>query len=358
MGDFIKNLPILPDQASTFASEYDLLFWTLTALTIVFTTLVLLMLIILSLRYRRGAQVDRSRPVHHDIRLELTWSLGPLLIGLGVFVWAAWLFPRAYRPPANADEIFVIGKQWMWHIQHPNGIRENNELHVPIGRPFKLTMISQDVIHSFFIPAFRLKRDVIPGRYTTAWFEATRPGKYHLFCAEYCGTNHSEMGGFVYVMKPEDYQRWLENGGMSGENKQATAVLTMESAGRALYEQLACGNCHDADGIQRGPMLAGIYGKPGKLPNGQTATVDTGYIREWLINPPEKFSEKYQQSMPSYKGQISEYQVLQLAAYIKSLKAESNTASAPETPGNPKRPQPASQAATAQAGSSAPAGRM
>ncbi len=344
----------MPEEASTYAGPYDLLFLALTILTVVFTFLVLGFLIFLAIRYRRGARVDRSRPISHDIRLELTWSIIPLLLGLGVFAWAAVLFPSVYRPPANAEEIFVIGKQWMWHIQHPNGIRENNELHVPTGRPFKLTMISQDVIHSFFIPAFRVKRDVIPGRYTTAWFQATKPGKYHIFCAEYCGTNHSEMTGYVYVLTPEDYQRWVENNGPSGEAPGSTAVLTMAEAGHQLYTQLACGTCHDPDALNRGPLLEGIYGTQGKLPNGQPAPVDNTYIREWLLNPSERLSQKYQQSMPSYKGQLTEFQILQLAACIQSLRP-GGAQPPPTAPSTPQRRRRGGNAAPIAAGGSQPA---
>ncbi len=317
----------------------------------------LALLVFFSIRYRRGAQVDRSRPVDTDHRLELTWSIIPLGIGLVIFVWAAVLYPQAFRPPANADEIFVVGKQWMWHLQHPNGIRENNELHVPTGRPIKLTMISQDVIHDFWVPAFRVKRDVIPGHYTTCWFEATQPGKYHIFCSQYCGTNHSEMTGFVYVMTQEDFQRWEANGGPSGESQTPMPrVQTLAEQGKALYDQQACGSCHDADGTGRGPILAGLWGHTDKLPSGQPATIDTAFVREWLINPPDKISDKFQQSMPSYKGQLTEFQILQLAAYIKSLQASSATPPVTATMTTVGNPQPPNGNGTGNSGPLIPSG--
>jgi cytochrome c oxidase subunit 2 len=321
----MRNLPILPDQASNFAMQSDALFWVLTLLTLAFTLLVGVLILVLAVRYRRGSKVDRSKPVHTSHILELSWSIGPLLLGLAVFVWAAKLFSSMYgRAPANADEIYVIGKQWMWHLQHTNGIRENNELHVPVGRPVKLTMISQDVIHSFYVPAFRVKRDVIPGRYTSIWFTPTKAGKYHLFCAEYCGTQHSEMGGWVYVMEPTEYQQWLATGGQRTTSSQPIPK-TMEAAGAALYEQQGCGNCHDADGTQRGPSLAGLYGNQVKLRNGQTAIADEVYLRKSILEPSEDIADTYQQVMPSYKGQITEEQVLQLIAYIKSLSKPATT---------------------------------
>jgi cytochrome c oxidase subunit 2 len=353
------SFPILPPDASTFAYQVNLLFYALTLLTVIFTVIVLAAMIFLSIRYRRGAQVDRSHPVDTDHRLELAWSLGPLAIGLVIFVWAAVLYPMAFRPPANAEEIFVVGKQWMWHIQHPNGIRENNELHVPTGRPFKLTMISQDVIHDFWVPAFRVKRDVIPGHYTTCWFEATEPGKYHIFCSQYCGTNHSEMTGYVYVMTPEDYERWEENGGPSGESTTPMPRSpTLAEQGKVLYDQQACGSCHDADATSRGPILTGLYGHQGQLPSGQPATIDTAYIREWLLNPPEKISDKYQQSMPSYKGQLTEFQILQLAAFIKSPPASGTTPASTPTGTTPSTPQNGPVGSTATRGQVTTAGNQ
>lgn len=332
----MPNSPIVPPQASNFAGEYDALFFVLTALTVFFSALVIFSAIILAIRYRRGNKVDRSRPVDHNPRLEIGWMMVLLFLALGVFAWGAKLYAEMYTPLNRADalEVFVIGKQWMWQAQHTNGVRENNELHVPVGRPVKLTMISQDVIHSFFVPAFRIKRDVIPGAYTTVWFTPTKPGKYHLFCAEYCGTQHSEMGGYVYAMEPTAFQEWLATGG-DKLTQQAAKSLTMADAGAAIYEQKACGNCHAGNAVpERGPSLVGIYNKVVKLANGQTARADDAYLREAILNPYQRLTAGYGPTMPVYKGTLTEEQVLQLIAYMKSLNSPGNNdpTNAPTSP--------------------------
>lgn len=328
----MRGLPILPEQASNFAVESDALYYTLTLLTAVFTLIVFGLVIFLAVRYRRGNQVDRSNPVHHSSILEMSWSIGPMILGLAVFVWSARLFAQMYGvPPKNAMEIYVIGKQWMWHIQHPNGIRENNELHIPVGRAVKLTMVSQDVIHSFFVPAFRVKRDVIPGRYTSVWFAPTKTGRFHLFCAEYCGTQHSEMGGWVTVMEPAEFQKWLASGGQRTQDTQPLP-RTMAEAGKAVYDQQGCGNCHDPDGMNRGPSLAGLYLSQVKLKNGKTDIADESYLRKSIMTPTEEIADTYQQIMPSYKDQITEEQLLQVIAYIKSLAGRPAAGNQPGTP--------------------------
>lgn len=333
-----KNLPLITEQASSLAAQSDAVFFTLLALTIFFTALVGCMVGFLAIRYRRGNRVDRSRPAHHSTVLELSWSVGPLFLALAVFVWAAKLFATMFGPaPKDAMDIFVVGKQWMWHIQHQNGIRENNELHIPLGRPVKLTMISQDVIHDFSVPAFRMKRDVIPGTYTSFWFTAIKTGKYHLFCAQYCGTNHSEMDGYVYVMEPTEFQQWLASGGQRIQDTQPLPT-TMAAQGQALYERQGCGNCHDPDGMNRGPSLNGIYGRTVQLRDGGTTIADDMYLRKSILDSSEDIVSTYQQIMPSYKGQLTEEQVLKLLAYIKSLAAPTadGTASSPAT-GSPRR---------------------
>jgi cytochrome c oxidase subunit II len=324
-----RDLPIIPDQASNFAAESDALYYTLSGLTAVFTLIVFVLVIFLAVRYRRGNRVDRSNPVHHSSILEMTWSILPLILGLAVFVWSAKLFAAMYgAAPKDSLEIYVIGKQWMWHLQHPNGIRENNELHVPVGRPVKLTMVSQDVIHSFFVPAFRIKRDVIPGNYTSVWFTPTKAGKYHIFCAEYCGTQHSEMTGSVYVMEPKDFEKWTATGGQRVDDTQPPP-RTMAEAGKAVYDQQGCGNCHDSDGTNRGPSLAGLYRSQVKLKNGQTAVADEAYLRKAIMTPSEEIADTYQQIMPAYKDQISEEQLLQIIEYIKTLSGRQATAGGP-----------------------------
>lgn len=319
------NYPFMPEQASEFAKQVDAIFFVLTGLTILFTVIVLSFLIFLAVRYRAGNDVNRFQPRHskwHSL-LEVGWSLPPLFLGLAVFVWAAIPYTYIYKPKKDAIEIYVVGKRWMWHIQHANGVRENNELHVPVGKDIQLNLISQDVIHGFFVPAFRIKRDALPGRFNTMWFTPTKVGTYHLFCSEYCGTQHSEMIGKVYVMEPKDYQAWLASGG----EKVVAAHQTMEALGQEIYDKMACGSCHDKDGIGRGPVLTGIYGTKVKTRDGSIKTVDNNYLRDAILNPSDDIVEKYQQIMPSYKGQLSEEQVLQLIAYIKSLDTVARTTS-------------------------------
>lgn len=327
------NFPLMPEQASEFAPEYDKLFWMTTALTIFFTLLVGIGIIVIAIRYRKGAKVDRSNPVNTHMALEITWSVIPLIMGLGIFFWAAKLFVDSRQPPKDAMDIFVIGKQWMWHVQHPNGIRENNTLHVPVGKAVRLTMISQDVIHSFFIPQFRIKQDVLPGRYTMQWFRATKIGKYNLFCTEYCGTQHSEMGGYVHVMSQSDYQDWLASG---GEDPGPTKP-TMEEAGKKVWDRLSCGNCHGAQDTERGPSLNGIIGTERKMADGSTARVDATYLRESIVDPYRRLTQGYDKTMPAYKGQITEEEILQLIAHMRTMgyvQAPAGPNSPPPTPEN------------------------
>jgi cytochrome c oxidase subunit 2 len=357
----MMNFPLRPPAASQYASDHDLLFFAILGLTVFFTFLVAGLIAFLAFRYRRGSKVDRTGAVETDHRLELMWTVIPLMLALGVFIWAAKLFTVAYNPPPDAKEIFVIGKQWMWHTQHMNGIRENNELHVPAGEPVKLTMISQDVIHSFFVPAFRIKRDVMPGIPTSIWFTPTRPGKYYLFCTEYCGTQHSEMTGWVTVMEPADFAQWYatrDKATPSPEVSPAQAAVsspvTMEAAGRELYEQLACGSCHDPGGMNRGPSLAGLYGSRVPLENGRTVIADHAYLRQSILYPSDKIAERYQQIMPSYKDQLTEDQVNQLIVYIRSLGGNQTPGGQPEgveaaVTGQPKGVRPANAAGRAAA---------
>ena len=222
------------------------------------------------------------------------------------------------RTPARAINIYVVGRQWMWKFQHPSGQREINELHVPLGQPIRLVMASQDVIHSFYVPAFRIKMDVIPGRYTETWFEATKTGEYHMHCTEYCGAQHATMGGRVVVMEPVQYQAWLS--GASGREATGTTdePASLAAAGEATFQQLGCSGCHRPDGGGAGPSLVGIFGQPQPLEGGQTAIADEQYIRESILRPNVQIVAGYQPIMPSYEGQISEEQLLQLIEYIRS----------------------------------------
>ncbi|NJM06851.1 cytochrome c oxidase subunit II [Candidatus Gracilibacteria bacterium] len=327
----MNNFPLFPDQASTFAPQIDLLYGVLVALSLLFAGVIPFVILFLIVKYHRSMKADRSNPVHSNLKLELTWSIIPLILALGVFTWGALLYIDMRRAPDDTLEVYVIGKRWMWHTQHPNGKRENNELHVPIGQPVKLIMTSQDVIHSFYIPAFRIKQDVLPGRYTTMWFEATRAGEYHLFCAEYCGTEHSRMGGRVVVMSMADYQTWLTTPGEvilpDGVDAVADGGVVagpavgdpMALAGQQLFTNLGCVGCHRDDGAGQGPSLVGLFGAQGQLADGSTVLADENYVRESILNPNAKIAAGYQPIMPSYQGQLSEDQILQLVAYIKSL---------------------------------------
>ena len=316
------QFPLLPPQASEFAERYDWLFWATSALTAIFTGLVFTLVVFLSIRYRRGNKVNRKNAPDHNLLLEITWSVIPGILGIGIFFWATLLFAEAKSPPKDAMEIFVIGKQWMWHVEHQNGVRENNELHVPVGVPIKLTMISQDVIHSFFIPAFRAKMDVVPGRYTSQWFTPTKLGRYYLFCAEMCGTQHSEMVGYVTVMAKDEFAQWLQNGGTRFE----PAAMTMTGAGHRLYDKYGCGNCHGAKDSENGPSLYAIYGKTRPIAGQGNVVADDAYLRESIFEPYKKLTVGYDKTMAEYKGVLTEEEVLQLNAYIKSLGAATEPA--------------------------------
>lgn len=309
-------IPLQPPAASTIAGGVDKLYYVLTGITAFFTVLIFSIIFYFMVKYRRRSDEEHAPPTHTSMALELTWTIIPSMICAVLFVWASALYVRNARPPAASNEIFVIGKQWMWHVQHPEGPREIDELHVPVGVPVKLTMTSQDVIHDFYIPAFRVKKDVLPGRYSSIWFEATETGTFHLFCAQYCGTNHSQMIGWVYVMTPTDYAAWLAGG---------EQTVSMAQQGERLFSQFGCGTCHVSGNSGRGPSLAGIYGKPEKLASGQTQVVDEGLIRQAIVNPNSVRVPGYEAIMPTYQGQIDEEQVLQLIAYVKSLGSEERT---------------------------------
>lgn len=303
------NFPIFPEQASTFAPRIDSIYFVLTALSLIFAVPVAFLIVFFTIRYRRGKDVNRTKLMTENLRLETTWSVGPFMLAIGIFGWAAFEFFELQRAPVDTLDIYIIGKQWMWQAQHPTGKGEINELHIPIDRPIKLIMTSQDVIHSFYIPAFRVKQDVLPGRYTTLWFEASKAGEYHLFCTEYCGTDHSRMGGRIVVLNQLDYQRWLS--GETGE--------TLVEAGARLFEERGCASCHNEQSNARGPSLVGLFGQEVALRDGRTVIADEEYLRESILNPRAKVVADYRALMPTYEGQLSEEALLQLIAYIKSL---------------------------------------
>lgn len=325
-----KDLQLFPDSAAIGAAGVDANYFFILAVSAFFAVSISLAIVYFALRYKRKSEEDVPKPIHGSIILELSWTIVPFLISMMMFVGGAVVFFRNYQVPANAMEIFVVGKQWMWKTQHPNGVREINELHVPVNRPVKLIMTSEDVIHSYYIPAFRLKKDVVPGQYSTMWFEANKVGKYHLFCAEYCGTQHSGMIGSVYVMEEADYEAWL-SGSIRGE--------TTQQAGERLFNRLGCATCHKADNTGRGPTLVDVFGKPVKLQNGMSVVADEGYLRESVLKPSVKTVAGYTVEMPTFQGQISEEGLLQVISYIKSLSKTAAEAPAPATgsPGATKK---------------------
>ena len=310
------GIPLRPRPGSTIADNVDKLHFFLTGLTLFFTVLIFSAIFYFAIRYRRRSEDEVPPPTVTYLPLEITWTLIPCAICAFIFYWGASLYFQNSRPPNNAMEIFVIGKQWMWQLQHPEGQREINELHVPLGVPVKLTMTSEDVIHGFYIPAFRVKKDVLPGRYTSIWFQPTEIGQFHLFCSQYCGALHSGMEGWIYVMAPADYANWLA-GGVKGQS--------MTEIGENLFTQYGCNTCHKPDGSGRGPSLVGQFGRPQKLSDGRTLTVDEGFVRQAITNPNSMPIPGYTPVMPSFQGQLNEDQILQLIAYIKSLGAQERT---------------------------------
>jgi len=306
----MAQVPLFPPQASTVANDVDALYVFLVAVSAFFAVLIAGLIAYFAVKYRRRDPLAIGARITGSIALELLWTVIPLGIAMVMFVWGAAVFYRMARPPKNAMDIYVVGKRWMWKVQHPDGQREINQLHVPVGRPVRLTMGSEDVLHSFYIPAFRVKWDVIPGRTTTAWFEATRAGEYHLFCAEYCGTKHSRMIGSVVVMEPADFQSWLGGGRAEG---------SIADAGAKLFQSLGCATCHSGGPQAQAPVLQGLYGKSVTLADGSTVTADENYIRESIVNPQARVVAGFAPIMPPYQGQINEEGLLQLLAYVKSL---------------------------------------
>jgi cytochrome c oxidase subunit 2 len=313
----LERFSLFPEQASTVAGQVDALYFFLIAISAFFSTLIAALVIVFSVKYRRRSDNEVTPAIHGSLKLELIWTLIPFALTMVIFVWSASLYVTIRRPPDDALQVFVVGKQWMWKLQHMEGRREINELHVPLGRSVKLLMTSEDVIHSFFVPAFRIKADVVPGRYNTAWFEATKLGTYHLFCAEYCGTQHSRMIGRVVVMEPADYQEWLSGKEESGSA--TTVAQAPQSSGEALFTQRGCATCHHSQPGALGPALAGLFGSNVQLADGGSVIADEGYLRESIVNPRAKLVHGYKAVMPTFQGQLDEDSLLQLIEYIKSL---------------------------------------
>jgi cytochrome c oxidase subunit 2 len=322
------NFPFFPQQASAQAGQVDAIYFFMVAVTAFFSILIAALVVFFAIRYRRRHDDEIGHAIHGSLALELLWTIIPFFIVMVMFAWGAKVFFDLYRPPVGAMEVYVVGKQWMWKVQHMDGQREINELHVPVGRPVKLIMGSEDVLHSYYIPAFRVKADVIPGRYNHLWFTATKAGTYHLFCAEYCGTKHSGMIGSVVAMEPQDFQAWL-SGGRASDSPVA--------AGEKLFSDLACNTCHRTDSQGRGPMLTNIFGKQVELQDGRSVLADEAYIRESIVNPQAKIVAGFQPLMPTFQGLVTEEQLLQLITYVKSLsQAGQAPASAPQSPVMPQ----------------------
>src|ERR1019366_7420830 len=306
---WMTNFALFPPEASKIAPQMDALFFFMVLVSLIGLTIVVLLIVSFSILYSK-----QRHPVAVQIEgstlLEATWTIIPLGLFLVMFAWGALIYFRVYTPPANSMNIYVVGKQWMWKAEHPGGQHEINSLHIPVNKPIQLTLISQDVFHSFSIPAFRVKREAIPGRYTTVWFEATDPGTYHLFCTQYCGTQHSGMIGDIVVLTPENYKKWLT---------ESPSGVSLQQNGERLFASLSCNPCHNGQPDSRGPSLANVYGSKLTLTSGQSATADEAYLRESILNPSEHVTQGFAPIMPTYQGQISEDGVIALVEYIKNL---------------------------------------
>jgi len=308
-----SGFSLFPAQASTLAPEIDNLYLGIIAITAFFAVVVVIFVVYFAIKYRDDTGEKVGAPITGSVPLELGWSLIPFFISIGIFVWASIVFFHIVRAPDQTLEVYSTGKRWMWRFQHVDGQREINELHVPVGRPIRVVFTSEDVLHDLFIPAFRVKADAVPGRYSAIWFEPTQVGQYHIFCAEYCGTRHSGMIGTVFVMEQADYQTWLSGGGTAGG--------TMLQQGQTLFTQLACVTCHLADGSGRGPSLVGVFGSKVALEDGSTVTADESYLRESILTSQAKTVKGYEHVMPTFQGLINEDGVAALIEYIKSMQA-------------------------------------
>ncbi len=309
----MQPLPFFPDEASNFAGNVDSLFSFILLTCLFFSVTVTLLVIFAAFKYKRKSEGEVGDTVEGNTPMEIGWTLLPLVIAIGIFAWGAVIYVNFRTAPKDTLDIYVIGKQWMWKLQQPNGRKEINELHVPVNRNIKLIMGSEDVIHNFYVPAFRVKMDVVPGRYNTLWFRPTKVGKYHFFCSQYCGTNHAIMGGWVTVQDPADYAAWLSDEG---------GDLNPVSAGEKLFTQLACVTCHIGNGTGRAPSLNGVYQGKVLLADGSTVIADEAYIRESILQPKAKIVAGYQPVMPTFQGLVTEEQILSLTAYIKSLQSQ------------------------------------
>ncbi len=335
----MEKFPLVPEQASEHASRpfgYDWLFFTITGLTVVFTIIVGLLVLVLAVRYRRGTKVNRSNPPTHNTILELSWTVLPLVIAIGIFAWSSINFIGVRQMPKDAVDVFVIGKQWMWHVQHMDGTRENNELHIPVGKPIKMTMISQDVIHAMYLPEFRAQYHVVPGRYTQLSFTPTKTGKFKMLCGMHCGTDHSQMWGYVYVLSESEYAEWLD--GQKG-NRFNPKAKTMVDAGKDIWDQNRCFTCHTGENTVRGPSLNGIFGGTRTFEDGSSAVADEDYLRQSIVDPSRRLVKGYDPTMQAYQDRLTEEDILSLIEYIKTMGTASPDGE--KAPVEQERPTPA-----------------
>jgi cytochrome c oxidase subunit II len=301
---------LFPPEASTSAHRVDTLFLALILISLFYVAVVFLPILFFCIKYRRGSTADRSNPSEGSNLLEIGWTTLPTLMGLGLFAWGALDYFRIEYRPANAIDVQVVGKQWMWKLQHAEGKREINELHIPVDRTVALTLISQDVIHSFFVPAFRVKQDVVPGKYTSEWFKPTRTGEYHIFCSQYCGTQHAQMIGRVVVMQPRAYENWLKTG------EQTESIVR---AGERLFHDRGCSGCHSPNSKFHAPLLQGLYRNPVPLADGTMAIATDEYLRDSILQPAKQITAGYDNIMPSFSGHLSEEEIMELIAYVKAI---------------------------------------
>ncbi|OZI34806.1 cytochrome c oxidase subunit II [Bordetella genomosp. 10] len=300
---------LLPVAASSVAPGTDHLFLTLVGVAGTMALALTVLAIVFCVRYRRGSTADRSRAPDHANGLEWTWTIAPLLIFIGLFLWGAYDYAALTRAPAGAMPVYVVAKQWVWTLEHEDGTREIDELHVPVGQPVRLLMTSQDVIHSFYVPAFRIKQDVVPGRYTAIWFTATKAGTYHLLCAEFCGTDHASMGGGIVAMPPEQYRQWAAQG---------RAGPDLAERGYRLFSEHGCAGCHDARSTVHAPDLTNLFGRRVFLQDGRVVVADETYIRDSILEPGKDVVAGYAPVMPSFAGQFSESDLMALVQYLRS----------------------------------------
>jgi cytochrome c oxidase subunit 2 len=307
---------LMPETAADTASRVDHLALGVMLLTGAVALGVLFLLIWFSIKYRASSNADRSHVPAKGRALEIAWTVIPLLLFLGIYAWGAIDYVSLYQSPRDATPIFVVAKQWMWKAQHQNGRREVGELHLPLGRPVRMVMTSEDVIHSFFVPDFRIKQDVVPGRYTSIAFTPSRPGEYRLFCAEYCGLDHAVMGGRIVVMRQAEYARWLSEG---------PRQPGMAARGFALYRQYGCSGCHDPGSSVHAPELRGLLGRRVHLQDGRDVTADEAYIRDSILLPAKDVVAGYAPIMPSFAGQIGEEDILAITEYIRESMHDERT---------------------------------